>query len=107
MSFITLTVRLTPRSNRDYQLMEIDDTHGTTAQRAAQVHLTPKHPMLAVEDIESRLSTVICTASTIELHFLDRELLHEALADLDALPRFILVTSHIGCNDDGERKAYL
>ena len=87
--------------------MKTDDTHGTTAQVAAQVHLSSKLPTLAIEDFEASLDTILCTTTTIELRFLHRELLQDALAELAPLPRFILVTSHIGCNEDGERRAYL
>ena len=87
--------------------METDDSHGTTAQVAAQVHFTPKLPTLAIEDVEASLNAVICTATTIELHFFLREQLQEALVELVTHTRFILVTSHVGCNEHGERRAYL
>ena len=87
--------------------MKADDTHGSKAQMAAQVHFTPKLPTLAIEDIEVLLDSIVCAASTIELHFSHQDALQEALVELAALPRFILVTSHVGCNENGERRAYL
>ena len=87
--------------------MNVIDNYGTRSKLAAQVHLVAKLPTLALEDMETHLYSIVCSASAIELVFTLQAILEDTLIELATLSRFYLITSHTGCNEDGERKAYL
>lgn len=70
------------------------------------VAVRSQQPFLALEDIETDLSDIYCSDSLIELSFISNERLQAAKAELYSVSDFIAVTSHFGCNGDGERGSY-
>jgi len=66
-----------------------------------------KLPALALEDIESHLDNIECLDSAIALKFVDEQDLKQSRSGWDDLPEFIVISSHPGCNEDGERAPYM
>ncbi|KAF7360944.1 hypothetical protein MSAN_01124500 [Mycena sanguinolenta] len=70
-------------------------------------------PVLVLEDIDFLVETVVCPIalnaeeSAAEISFLSEDAYAAALATWSSLPKFILVTSHSGCNPDDQRGAWL
>ena len=83
------------------------DTHGSTSQFAAKVGMNFKIPALMLEDVEHHIESVACYSSEIHLHFRSAELLGRAHNEFARVNSFLLVTSHRGCNEDGERNPHV
>lgn len=63
-------------------------------------------PILALEDLDAGLDRVSCTKPKIQLSFESiaaEENFNKAIEDT---PEFVIVTSHDGCDLDGERSAH-
>ena len=60
-----------------------------------------------LEDIENHFNEIKCYDSAIRLYFSTIETLEHAHAELNRLDRFVLITSHDGCNKDGERDTHM
>lgn len=72
----------------------------------SSVQINSHAPILVLEDIEQLLRNVKCTESTIELHF-------DSPADAEAAKHAChhengayTVTSHVTCNEEGERSVF-
>lgn len=78
----------------------------TQTQFAARVAITPKLPVLAIEDLDPHLSALKCTEKSIEVHFHFSEALQTAKRLWVELGTFVIVTAHEGCNEDGGRSPY-
>ena len=66
-----------------------------------------KWPAIVLEEIEEDIEQIQCSKSAITVQFKDQlslEYGREAWVDLS---EFLLVSSHAGCNEDGERAPYL
>ena len=66
-----------------------------------------KLPTLILEDVEHHIESVGCYSSEVHLRFTSAELLQRAHNELSSVDGFLLVTSHQGCNEDGERNAHV
>ena len=66
-----------------------------------------KTPALVLEDIEGHIDFVGCVGSKIFLHFISEEALRDAHEEFEGVGSFLLVTSHDGCNGDGERDPHM
>jgi hypothetical protein len=75
--------------------------------RFAKTSMSFKLPALALEDIESHLENIECLGSTIVLEFADEQVLRQARKEWDGLSKFIVISSHPGCNGDGKRAPYM
>ncbi|RDL37181.1 uncharacterized protein BP5553_04614 [Venustampulla echinocandica] len=75
--------------------------------RFAKTATKYKLPALVLEDIEMALDNVQCFASTITVEFSNKQTLAAARESWDHLEQFLIITSHPGCNMDGERTPYL
>ena len=64
-------------------------------------------PTINLEDIELHIADIQCSPSTIAVEFRDHETLNVAKKSWDTIPEFFAVSSHAGCNKDGERAPYL
>jgi hypothetical protein len=64
-------------------------------------------PTINLEDIELHIADIQCSASTIAVEFRDYQTLTLAKKRWDTSPEFFVVSSHAGCNKDGERAPYL
>ena len=66
-----------------------------------------KTPALVLEDIEGYVDIVGCVGSKISLHFTSEEALKDAHEEFNSVGSFLLITSHDGCNGDGERNPHM
>ncbi len=87
----------------DYQA----DSHRTSSQFVAQVRISSKWPSLVLEEMENHFDDVKCSDSTVRLYFQSRETLKLACEELSRVAGFVLITSHQGCNKDGERDTHM
>lgn len=85
-----------------FDFIEDVDEDGDTSF-VSTVAVNSQQPFLALEDIASHLSDISCADSLIELSFISNESLQAAKEEFAQFPDFIAVTSHFGCNEDGER----
>ena len=82
-------------------------THGSTSQFAATLGMQFKVPALMLEDVEHHIESIACYSTEIHLRFRSAELLRRAHNELASVDSFLLVTSHQGCNEDGERDPHV
>lgn len=75
--------------------------------RFVKTHTKYKLPALVLEDIEMVVGGIECTRSSITLQFPDRQTLDAIRPSWDNLGAFFVISSHPGCNADGERAPYL
>ncbi len=78
-----------------------------SSSRFATTSMKYKWPAIVLEEIEEDIEQFQCSKSAITVQFKDQlslEYGREAWADLS---EFLLVSSHPGCNEDGERAPYL
>jgi hypothetical protein len=75
--------------------------------RFAKTETRYKLPALVLEDIEEDVEAIRCSESTIAIQFSEAWNLDAVRSSWDNLGAFIIVASHIGCNEDGERQPYL
>ena len=61
---------------------------------------------MMLEDVEHHIQSVDCYSSEVHLRFTSVELLQRAHNELSRVDNFLLVTSHQGCNEDGERNPH-
>lgn len=64
-------------------------------------------PTVNLEDIELHIADITCSNSNIAVEFRDYQTLEIAKKSWDVAPEFFVITSHAGCNNDGERAPYL
>lgn len=60
-----------------------------------------------LEELESHVDEVRCFDSSVHLYFGTIETVKHAYEELGRVAKFVLITSHQGCNRDGERDTYL
>lgn len=75
--------------------------------RFAKTSMRFKLPALNLEDIESHLENIQCLESVIIIEFADDLVLKQAKETWDGMYKFIVISSHPGCNGDGERAPYV
>ena len=73
---------------------------------AAHVRLASKLPTLLLEDNDHHLEQISCQGSKIELNFHSDVAISAAWQEIQSHPEMLVITSHIGCNSDQERKPY-
>ena len=83
------------------------DTYGSTSQFAAKLGMQFKTPALMLEDVEHHIESIGCYSSEIHLHFKSAEVLERVHKEFTSVDSFLLVTSHEGCNEDGERNPHM
>jgi hypothetical protein len=66
-----------------------------------------KWPAIALEDIEEDIEQIQCSESTITVQFTDQPSLDYAREAWARFSNFLLISSHPGCSEDGERAPYL
>lgn len=84
-----------------------EDTIHANDQFAARLTFEPRLPVLAIEDVDRHLDMIQCSPDGLLLQFDSRRKLKKAEETWAALEEFVVVTSHLGCNHDGERQPYL
>ncbi|EAW11621.1 putative GPI anchored protein [Aspergillus clavatus NRRL 1] len=80
----------------------------TTAESvfATTLSVKSKWPILSLEELDHHLEDVTCSESHIEMFFASIEQFQSTQQELERTTELIVVTSHRGCNSDGERSAY-
>jgi hypothetical protein len=68
--------------------------------------MSTKLPTVLLEEVEHHINEIACFDSSIQLHFASQEALELAYSELSAIDEFSVVTSHEGCNNDGERESH-
>ena len=66
-----------------------------------------KAPTLLLEEIDHHFRKIECFDDRIYIYFDIAEAMTHAHEEFTKAEIFILVSSHEGCNEDGERNAYL
>ena len=74
---------------------------------SAHVRLSSDLPVLLLEDSDMYLERITCHGSLIDLDFHDTGALDTAWIELKQYPELLVITSHTGCNTNGERRPYL
>lgn len=64
-------------------------------------------PALILEDVEDEIKYIGCYTSEIHLFFKSTKALKRIHRELTGFDSFLLVTSHEGCNEDGERNPHM
>jgi hypothetical protein len=80
---------------------------GTDSPFAASLGFSSKWPVLALEDFETSLDGIRCSDAGIEISFKSCRYCDEARKSWEDLKSFLIITSHPGCNHNGERSPYL
>ncbi|KAF2445959.1 hypothetical protein P171DRAFT_277068 [Karstenula rhodostoma CBS 690.94] len=73
---------------------------------ASQLKVASKKPILNLEDIEHHLEDVQCVDGKVTLKFADTSSAIDARLACHGPEGGIVVTSHLGCNPEGERSVY-
>lgn len=87
--------------------IDVESRVGSASQFAARLRMTASRPALALEEIEDQLDGITCYDSYIVLGFIAAETLQLAYEEITKVDQFLIITSHEGCNHDGERDAHL
>jgi hypothetical protein len=90
-------------SKLTHSLLLIENYNGQGSVFFSRVNIESPVPFLLVEDIEHHLGNIICTESTIELHFATSASYDTAKKLCHELTGSYVVTSHDGCNELGAR----
>jgi hypothetical protein len=64
-------------------------------------------PTINLEDIELYIADIQCSGSSISVEFRDYQTLNVAKKSWENIPEFFVITSHAGCNPNGERAPHL
>jgi len=83
------------------------DSYRSSSQFVAQVSISSRLPSVMLEELESHVDEVRCYDSSVHLYFRTIETLKHAHEELGRVAGFVLITSHQGCNRDGERDTHL
>ena len=123
MSFFTLKVShrnepLIPQSRRlriqpalgiTYSMLytrlnnSTESINGPAAPFSASVQMSAKRPALALETVEHYIELIECSDDKIFLDFATLEALNEVYKHVDGTNDFYIITSHEGCDLEGER----
>ncbi|GFF75445.1 hypothetical protein IFM53868_01581 [Aspergillus udagawae] len=72
----------------------------------ATLDVKSQSPILALEELDDSVQEVTCTESQIDILFGSIEQVRSIHRELEQTDGFILVTSHSGCDPDGERSTH-
>jgi len=84
----------------DQNLDNIDSTFAST------VRLSADRPILVLEEFEHSIKNLRCNPSGIDIAFASGSACAAAMAAWEKVGDAIVVTSHEGCNEDGERAIF-
>ncbi|KAL9129631.1 MAG: hypothetical protein Q9217_001949 [Psora testacea] len=83
-----------------------DAIHREQSQFAAHVHVKSTLPTLLLEDNDPHFERIACYGSTIEISFHSDLSLSLAWTELAKHHEMLIITSHLGCNANGERRPF-
>lgn len=73
---------------------------------ASQVKVGSQKPVFNIEEHEHHLQGVECSEDAMKLHFVDASSARDARAACYGNNGGLIITSHSGCNEEGERSVY-
>jgi hypothetical protein len=73
---------------------------------ASQVKVISQKPVTNLEEIEHHLQDVRCKDGKLRLDFVDLSSARDAFYSCHGQDGGLIITSHDGCNEDGERSVY-
>lgn len=85
---------------------EADSAGRHSTPMGGRVSVQADSPILLLEEVEQDLDEVHCQESTISLSFNSLQAFTLARSVIQQFPKFLVVTAHEGCNEDGERAPY-
>ncbi|KAF2263947.1 hypothetical protein CC78DRAFT_617150 [Lojkania enalia] len=100
------SVRIVRRFDTELSYIEMENGWSGEPVFASQVRVSSDSPILNLEDIEHHLRNVQCSDESIKLHFVDTVSARDAKEACMNEHGGIVVTSHEGCNSDGQRSVY-
>ncbi|KAF2711410.1 hypothetical protein K504DRAFT_532002 [Pleomassaria siparia CBS 279.74] len=104
--FARRSMRITPRFENELAYIESENGWSGSPIFASQVKLGSEVPILHLEEIEHHLQDVQCGEGTMKLHFVDMVSARDAKASCSGPNGGRIITSHNGCNTEGERSVY-
>ncbi|KAH8807547.1 hypothetical protein F5884DRAFT_857122 [Xylogone sp. PMI_703] len=115
-SLIAVTVRSNIQKREDNFVPKIRSEHHYadrssllrgTPSRYASTSMAYKLPALTLEDIETYVTDIQCSATSIIITFPTRDMLESSKEIWDRTPQFFAISSHLSCNNDGERAVHM
>ncbi|KAL4808768.1 hypothetical protein BDV18DRAFT_157706 [Aspergillus unguis] len=73
---------------------------------ATTLDVESQWPILALEDLDAGFDNVICTDSQVQLSFVSATGEQDFEDAIRETPEFVVVTSHEGCDSEGDRSAH-
>ncbi|KAF2115304.1 hypothetical protein BDV96DRAFT_646316 [Lophiotrema nucula] len=98
--------RIGKKFEADLSYIETENGWRTEPIFASQVKIASQAPILNLEDIEHHLHDVKCSAGSMKLHFVDTVSARDARHVCSDEHGGFIITSHYGCNEEGERAVY-
>lgn len=83
-----------------------EQTHQTSSQFIASLHMSATLPTVLLEEIEHHFSEITCSDSSIYLKFATHETAELAYEEFVNVEEFFVITAHKSCNAEGERGSY-
>lgn len=63
-------------------------------------------PILALEELDTEIDSIVCTESKIHFNFRSATAEERFNTEIKGMPEFVVVTSHDGCDLEGDRSAH-
>ena len=82
------------------------ESDGANSVFYSNIRIDSDKPLLVLENVEDHIVDITCQPNFIELKFPSEGLRDSAKSTCRELIGSYVITSHIGCNDEGERNAY-
>ncbi|KAI4644488.1 hypothetical protein J4E93_006393 [Alternaria ventricosa] len=99
-------VRITKRFESELAYVDNENVWNDESTFASQVKVSGQRPLLNLEEHEHHIKDVQCGDDTMKLHFVDTSSARDARAACHDADGGLIITSHEGCNDEGERSVY-
>ena len=94
-------------SSSKYLSLCAESLSGKASPFAACIRMSAKRPALALETLEHLVDQIECSNNRLVLDFVTMEALNEVHRHIDGSSDFLLITSHQGCDLEGERNVRL
>ena len=85
----------------------IESLSGQAAPFGARIQMSAKRPTLALEMLEHHIDQIECSKDGLILDFATLDALNEVHRHIEGINNFLLITSHEGCDLEGERNMRL
>ncbi|RAR10711.1 gpi anchored protein [Stemphylium lycopersici] len=99
-------VRITKRFETEMAYVDKENVWTDASTFASQVKVGSQKPVFNIEEHEHHLQGVECSEDAMKLHFVDASSARDARAACYGNNGGLIITSHSGCNEEGERSVY-